>query len=115
MAKWSLRTARCEQKSDKYPIFKLPVLRGLGTLGQAMWLGMRALKFSANARAGRRQAGEAGKPKEVSSWMMALKLVFSLLFFIVLYKFVPLYLGDAARTRVPGSERAIRHQHGGWR
>src|SRR5437899_4338855 len=34
--------------SDRYPIFKLPVFRGLGTLGSAMWLGMRALKFSAD-------------------------------------------------------------------
>src|SRR6201995_5837182 len=34
--------------SDQYPIFKLPVIRGLGTLGHAMWLGMRALKFSAD-------------------------------------------------------------------
>src|SRR5215472_16258056 len=34
--------------SEKYPIFKLPVLRGLGTLGQAMWLGFRALRFSTN-------------------------------------------------------------------
>src|SRR5438270_11152736 len=29
--------------SEKYPIFKWPVLRGLGTLGSAMWLGMKAL------------------------------------------------------------------------
>src|SRR5947209_7327424 len=35
--------------SEKYPIFKLPILRGLGTLGQAMGLGAKALKFSANA------------------------------------------------------------------
>ena len=34
--------------SEKYPIFRLPVLRGLGTLGQAMALGMKALKFSTN-------------------------------------------------------------------
>src|SRR6202521_2524975 len=35
--------------SDKYPWLKYPMLRGLGTLGQAMSLGVRALKFSANA------------------------------------------------------------------
>ena len=35
--------------SEKYPIFKYPVLRGLGTLGQAMSLGIKALRFSANA------------------------------------------------------------------
>src|ERR1700685_2536592 len=35
--------------SEKYPLFKLPILRGIGTLGQAMTLGVQALHFSANA------------------------------------------------------------------
>src|SRR5580698_5206823 len=35
--------------SEKYPILRFPILRGLGTLGQAMTLGVKALKFSANA------------------------------------------------------------------
>src|ERR1017187_1077920 len=35
--------------SEKYPILKYPILRGVGPLGQAMGLGMRALKFSADA------------------------------------------------------------------
>ena len=35
--------------SEKYPYFKWPVLRGIGVLGQAMFLGMKALSFSANA------------------------------------------------------------------
>src|SRR5712691_11866172 len=34
--------------SEKYRIFKYPVLRGLGVLGQAMTLGIKALRFSAN-------------------------------------------------------------------
>src|SRR5215475_13981079 len=37
-----------EKVSERYPIFKLPILRGLGTLGQAIMLGYKALKFSAN-------------------------------------------------------------------
>jgi uncharacterized protein YqhQ len=76
--------------SDRYPAFKWPVLRGLGTLGQAMWLGMRALKFSANC------ALNAEAPtienEKSGSWMMTVNVIFSLLFFITLYKFVPLYL-----------------------
>ena len=35
--------------SEKYPFFKYPILRGVGTLGQAMYLGIKALRFSANA------------------------------------------------------------------
>jgi uncharacterized protein YqhQ len=78
--------------SEKYPIFKLPILRGLGTLGQAMMLGFRALRFSANA-AMSEAAGRSDAPvKEVPSWVMGLNLAFSLLFFIFLYKFVPLLL-----------------------
>src|SRR5215469_11208839 len=34
--------------SEKYPIFKYPVFRGVGTLCQAMTLGLKALRFSAN-------------------------------------------------------------------
>src|SRR5437660_1770858 len=79
--------------SEKYPIFKLPVLRGLGTLGQATWLGLKALRFSANAALGEAKPG--AKPQEVSSWMMGLNLIFSLGFFIFLYKFVPLFLATS--------------------
>ena len=40
--------------SEKYKIFKYPVMRGLGMLGQAMSLGIKALRFSANAALRRR-------------------------------------------------------------
>lgn len=76
--------------SEKYPIFKLPILRGLGTLGQAMMLGFKALRFSANAALTEGSAGS--EVKEMPSWVMGLNLAFSLLFFIFLYKFVPLFL-----------------------
>lgn len=84
-------TQPVHRMSEKYPLFRYPVLRGLGTLGQAMSLGMRALKFSANAA-----LEEEGAPKkaEVSSWMMGLNIAFSLGFFIFLYKFVPLVLAS---------------------
>src|SRR5712692_2019247 len=93
--------------SEKYPIFKLPILRGLGTLGQAMTLGVRALKFSANAALDappdeNRPAAEPGKkPAEITSWMMTLNLVFSLGVFIFLYKFVPLLLATQLGKVVP--------------
>src|SRR5712691_7198681 len=34
--------------SEKHPIFRYPVIRGVGTLYQAMNLGMKAMRFSAN-------------------------------------------------------------------
>jgi len=76
--------------SEKYKIFKYPGIRGLGVLGQAMSLGIKALRFSSNTALddGKIEA----KPKEVSSSAMALQILFSFGFFIFLYKFVPLYL-----------------------
>lgn len=96
--------------SERHPIFKWPVLRGLGTLGQAMWLGMKALRFSANcALEGGTAAHEKKDEKESASWAMGLNLLFSLAFFIGLYKFVPLYLATSLGRAVPavGSRFAI--------
>jgi uncharacterized protein YqhQ len=76
--------------SERYKIFKYPGVRGLGVLGQAMSLGIKALRFSANTAIEGEGAGQ--KPKEVSSWTLGLNLLFSFAFFIFLYKFVPLYL-----------------------
>src|SRR5208283_3215001 len=91
--------------SDKYPIFKLPVFRGLGTLGQATWLGMKALRFSANAMLDETGAGPdaevPAKKAEMGSWAMGLNIVFSLGFFIVMYKLVPLYLATQLGKALP--------------
>ena len=94
----TLATEECAipRMSEKYPIFKWPVLRGLGTLGQAMALGAKALRFSANA-----QLAEGEKPLEISSWMMTLNVIFTLAFFIFLYKFVPLFLATRVGKTVP--------------
>jgi len=78
--------------SERYPLFRFPVLRGLGTLGQAMSLGIKALRFSANAAL--EETEPSKKSAEVSSWAMSLNLIFSLAFFIFLYKFVPLKLAE---------------------
>ncbi len=93
--------------SEKYPAFKLPVLRGLGTIGQAMSLGFKALKFSAdvaieeeNAKGSEAKA-QPSKAKETSSWALALNLIFSLGFFIFLYKLVPLYLVSSLEKVYP--------------
>ncbi len=84
--------------SEKYPIFRLPILRGLGTLGQAMGLGAKALKFSANAAL---DDGTAEKPTEVPAWMMTLNILFSLSVMIVLYKVIPLFLAERVGKSVP--------------
>lgn len=56
-----LETQQLARVSEKYPIFKLPLLRGLGTLGQAMKLGIKALQFSANIALEEEEKAEALK------------------------------------------------------
>jgi uncharacterized protein YqhQ len=91
-----------QKVSERYPLFKLPVLRGLGTLGQAMWLGMKALRFSANCALEGDGATDGGtSSKDKGSAAMTLNIIFSLLFFIALYKFVPLYLATQLGHAIP--------------
>jgi uncharacterized protein YqhQ len=88
--------------SEKYPIFKLPVLRGVGTLFQAMTLGYKALQFSAAASlddpsipADKRPSGKVMKGAQV------LNLIVSLAVFILLYKAAPLLLVDRLKLIYP--------------
>jgi len=79
--------------SERYPIFKLPVIRGLGTLGSAMWLGMRALKFSTDCLLEDYEGDKPAKPKkEAGSMAMILQIVLSLAFMVGLYKLLPLVI-----------------------
>jgi uncharacterized protein YqhQ len=94
--------------SEQYPIFKLPVLRGVGTLYQAMSLGMKALKFSGDVAAEeenlkKAEASEA-KTKEIPSWVMTANLIISAVMFILMYQFVPLY---AAGLLSGGAKRGV--------
>jgi uncharacterized protein YqhQ len=93
--------AYLDRPSEKHPWLKLPILRGLGVLGQALVLGMRALRYSAEQALEEPVAlgSEPKKPTELSGWMLAANIAFSLAFFIVLYKLVPLYLATVATHR----------------
>jgi uncharacterized protein YqhQ len=79
-----------DRPSERYPLLRYPVLRGLGILGQSLVLGTKALRFSANASLDENDP-QVSK-QEISSWMMAANLIVSFGFFIFLYKFVPLLL-----------------------
>jgi uncharacterized protein YqhQ len=80
--------------SEKHSLFKYPVLRGLGVLGQAMSLGMKALTFSANAALDDGSSPDNSSPdkKEMPKWAIYGQVAFSLIFFIALYKLAPLVL-----------------------
>ena len=96
--------AYLDRPSERYPWLKLPILRGLGVLGQALVLGMRALRYSAEQALEEPETApsESPKPKkskELTGWMLAANIAFSLVFFIVMYKLVPLYLATALTHR----------------
>jgi len=83
-----------ERLSEKHKWMGWPVLRGVMTLGHAMTLGFRALRFSANVALDELQPE---KPKEseqkkfeITGWMAAVNIIISVGFFIFMYKFIPL-------------------------
>jgi len=99
-----------ERPSEKHKWMAWPIIRGVMTLGYAMTLGYRALRFSANVaiedimqeEGGQRHidttapASEAPKSKSsekaaaISGWLAAVNIVISLAFFIFMYKYIPL-------------------------
>jgi uncharacterized protein YqhQ len=106
-----------ERPSEKHKWMAWPIVRGVMTLGYAMTLGYRALRFSANVAiedimqdGGNKKdaptaasdispvqnAGDAAssKPREkavaISGWLAAVNIVISVAFFIFMYKYIPL-------------------------
>lgn len=92
---------------EKWKIFKLPVIRGVGVLGQALVLGIKALRFSADeavkdeegSAEGAREAAKAdtaattaGAPDALPSWVMAGSLVMALGVNIALFIALPLFM-----------------------
>jgi uncharacterized protein YqhQ len=100
-----------ERPSEKHKWMGWPIVRGVMTLGYAMNLGYRALRFSANvaiedamqeedAAKGKNEAKAQAAPEQkaasreqaatISKWLGAVNLVISLAFFIFMYKYIPL-------------------------
>jgi uncharacterized protein YqhQ len=91
----SVHSEPLERLSEKHKWMGWPVIRGVMTLGHAMTLGFRALKFSANVALDELQPdakpGEPEKKKfEISGWIATVNIVFSVGFFIFMYKYLPL-------------------------
>ncbi|MFY9907851.1 MAG: DUF1385 domain-containing protein [Terriglobales bacterium] len=89
-----------ERPSEQHKWMGWPVVRGVMTLGHAMTLGFRALKFSANAAleelsdtdsdGSATEKKDPGKKFEITGWMAGLNMAFSIAFFIFMYKYLPL-------------------------
>ena len=106
-----------ERPSEKHKWMAWPIMRGVMTLGYAMNLGYRALRFSANVAiedvmqseddssaeaktSGQRQGASQKSSSEtsatrekaasLSNWLAAVNIVISVAFFIFMYKYIPL-------------------------
>jgi uncharacterized protein YqhQ len=80
--------------SEKHKWMGWPVVRGVMTLGHAMTLGFKALRFSANVQLDDLQNDEtphrAQKKFEIGGWVAAVNIALSVGFFIFMYKYLPL-------------------------
>ena len=93
--------------SDKYPILKLPVLRGAATLLYSMALGIKTLNFSATTAFDEEPEGEngetpaaneAGKSTDSSKAAAATatgSIIFALIFNVLIFIVLPLLLTNA--------------------
>jgi len=107
-----------ERPSEKHPWMGWPMIRGVMTLGQAMVLGFRALRFSANVALAEIQASEESEKEkspapaggssnekakkfEISGWVAAVNIIFSVGFFIFMYKFLPLLAATELKRFYP--------------
>lgn len=80
--------------SERYPIVKLPILRGAVALFTSLVLGIKALNFSANEAIEEETDEESGETKkeELTSWALAGTMAVAFGFGIALFFFLPLYL-----------------------
>lgn len=104
-----------ERPSEKHKWMGWPLVRGVMTLGYAMTLGYRALRFSANvaiedvmqdgtdhvatgaspvppkrSEAEPAKTSSREKAAAISGWLAAFNVILSLAFFIFMYKYIPL-------------------------
>lgn len=67
--------------SERFPLFKTKIIRGSVALFEALWLGIRALNFSANEAI----ESEDGEKEEIGSLAMAGTMIVALAFSLGLF------------------------------
>ncbi len=80
---------------ERYPLLKKAVLRGSVALFEALWLGVRALNFSANESI----ESDDGKKEEIGPLAMAGTMVVALAFALGLFLALPLLLTHLLGTQ----------------
>ena len=74
---------------ERFPLLKTKIIRGSAALFEAMWLGIRALNFSANEAL---EEGKDGKKEEIGPLAMAGTMALALAFSLGLFLALPLLL-----------------------
>src|SRR6266404_1253763 len=87
--------------SERHKWMGWPVVRGVVTLGQAMSLGFRALRYSTDVALEGFAEEQGQKKMEIGGWVLALNVLVSVGFFIFMYKFVPLVAATGLRRVHP--------------
>jgi uncharacterized protein YqhQ len=90
---------------ERRKIFKAPVIRGIGVLAQALVLGIRALRFSAEEALGEETAKKNEKQaqkdvSQLSSWLIAGNLVLALGVNIALFVALPLVITRLLQAQI---------------
>ncbi len=73
---------------ERFPLFKKKIIRGSAALFEAMWLGIRALNYSANEAL----ESEDGKKEEINPLAMAGTMIVAVAFALGLFLALPLLL-----------------------
>lgn len=87
---------RLEPIGDRLPLLKKRFIRGAAALFEALWLGIRALNFSANETF----ESETGKKEEVGTLAMIGTLAGAVIFGLGLFLALPLLLTSLLGTKV---------------
>jgi uncharacterized protein YqhQ len=89
-----------ERPSEKHAWMKWPIIRGVMTLGHAMQLGYKAMRYSANVALAEAQPEVAeGEKVQLNGWLSTANTVLSIGFFVAFYKFLPLVTARAIQRR----------------
>lgn len=87
-----------KRPQDRWRGWRWPGLRGLAVLGQSLTLGLKALRYSADI-ALEEEAVKSGRKAEMPGWLLGVQVGLSLLFFIFLYKYIPLVIATQFEHR----------------
>lgn len=91
----TVRIQENKKIEDKYPILKLPVIRGAYKLIQAMFIGVEALTFSASFWEEEDNEIKTDKKEKLEMFLtVAMSMILAIVFFMILPSFFASFLSD---------------------